>query len=70
MATTLIERAVPARHGSLGDLIRTAWRNREARRRERLAIERLRRFDDHLLSDLGIRRDDIGGVVRNGRRPH
>ena len=62
------EAAIHARLGSLGDVVRSAWRNRARRRRADLAAERLARLDDHLLRDIGIGRDDIAAVVRHGRR--
>jgi uncharacterized protein YjiS (DUF1127 family) len=65
---TIEEAAVHARLGSLGDAVRSAWRNHARRRREDVAARRLARLDDHLLRDIGIDRADISAAVRRGRR--
>jgi uncharacterized protein YjiS (DUF1127 family) len=43
--------------------LRRVERNRQLRAAQR----ELERMDDHMLSDLGITRDDIANVVRNGK---
>jgi uncharacterized protein YjiS (DUF1127 family) len=37
-------------------------------RGRRRAIQELRRFDNHMLADIGIKRAEIEQVVRKGRR--
>ena len=54
---TIEEAAVHARLGSIGDVVRSAWRNHARRRREDIAARRLARLDDHLLRDIGAVRD-------------
>lgn len=65
---TIEEAAVHARLGSIGDVVRSAWRGYVRRRREEIAVRQLARRDAHLLRDIGIERADIGCVVRRGRR--
>ena len=65
---TIEEAAAHARLGSVGDVVRSAWRNHARRRRADVAARRLARLDDHLLRDIGIDRTDIDAVVRRGRR--
>ena len=64
---TIEEAAARGRLGSLGSVVRTAWRNHARRRRAEIAAGRLARLDDHLLRDIGIDRADIGSAVRRGR---
>lgn len=65
---TIEEAAVHARLGSLGDVLRSAWRNHARRRRDNIAAHRLARLDDHLLRDVGIGRCDIDAAVHGRRR--
>jgi len=49
--------------------IKSKWAVVDRWQREKEAIELLHQMDDHILSDIGIRRQEIEFIVRNGRRP-
>jgi uncharacterized protein YjiS (DUF1127 family) len=51
----------------LGALSRWLWTCAEERGRRR-AIQELRRFDKHMLADIGIKPGEIEHAVRGGRR--
>jgi uncharacterized protein YjiS (DUF1127 family) len=57
------ESGQPAIHHRLIAAICSSWQTREKARRQREAVDQLRRLSDRELQDIGIRHDDIYSAV-------
>lgn len=53
---------------SLGAALHGAWHRIGDYRRHRAAIQKLHTLDDHMLKDIGVRREDIEVAVRGRHR--
>jgi uncharacterized protein YjiS (DUF1127 family) len=67
MSHTMSERTSRRAGHILGSLFFDLWEQHQRRRREQVAIHQLKHLDDHLLRDIGVSRDGIEELVRDGR---
>ena len=62
LATT-VRPEVTKRHGALSQLFSACWDGIARHFVRRAAVARLRKFDDHLLRDIGLERSQIEAAV-------